>query len=598
MKSVHVKVALALLAFLFTLPAAAPALARPATAVQPQAQSTASTSINLAHLDALSQQVTIGGQQMLIIHVYSEYPDYKWVDASGEGIACVDDAARAVVVYLNDYKQTHNEQSLNKARELLTFVMHMEANDGEFYNFIQKDLTINTDGATSKKSFDWWAMRAMWALGSGYNVFKHEDPAFAEKLQSSFLLANTALQQKIDSKYGSYILLHGYKIPAWIDGFDAMSNALLGLTEFYQARPLNVVKDSMLKVGRGLAEYQYGSNTQFPFGAHLDWNGSVSLWHAYGSGQSFALARAGMLLHQNGWIASAKQEADQLFTHLLVTGMINQMAPTPDKNGQIAYGVDMLTQGFMAVYQATHDPRYARDAGIAASWFTCNNDAHFAMYDPAHGYGYDGLDGTTGKVSLNSGAESTIEALMALQVVNQNPVALSMANVKTIERHTASIYEAEASKITAGNPQIITPTSSWTGEALYSGQIVKMSNNDQLQQDLQVTHAGKYMLSAALVKPHTLTGVLALEIGIDGHHVSTIRVQRSPDIDYLTLVGAEHPFSLSTGKHTLTVTLKGEANASLVVDNFVLQPLKEFAVFQMPNGSHFTLMHDLTGDRD
>ncbi|GCE23002.1 hypothetical protein [Dictyobacter kobayashii] len=354
----------------------------------------------------------------------------------------------------------------------------------------------------------------------------------------------------------------------------------------------------MLKVGRGLAEYQYGSNTQFPFGAHLDWNGSVSLWHAYGSGQSFALARAGMLLHQNAWIASAKQEADQLFSHLLVTGMINLMAPTPYKDGQIAYGVDMLTQGFMAVYQATHDTRYARDAGIAASWFTGNNDAHFAMYDPASGRGYDGLDGTTGKVSLNSGAESTIEALMALQTVNQNAKALDMVNVKTVERHTASIYEAEACKITEGTPQVITPTSSWTGEAQYSGQIVKMSNNDQLQQDLQIARKGEYILSAALIKPHTITGTLALEIGIDGHHVSTIQVQSSPDSDYLTLVGPRNSFSLTSGQHTLTVTLKAQANASLVVDNFVLQPLKEYAIFQQPNGTHFTLTHDLVGDRE
>ncbi|GCE23001.1 hypothetical protein [Dictyobacter kobayashii] len=236
MKSIQVKVALALLAFLFTLPVGAPALAEQATPVQTKTQATSSTAINLAHLNALSQQITIGGKQMLIIHVYSEYPDYKWVDAPGEGIACVDDAARAVVVYLNDYKQTHNEQSLDKARGTLNFVMHMEANDGEFYNFIKSDLSINTDGATSKKSFDWWAMRAMWALGYGYNVFKNVDPSFAGKLQSSFLLANTALQQKINPNYGSYISLHGYKIPAWIDGFDAMSNTLLGpvTAEFYQ----------------------------------------------------------------------------------------------------------------------------------------------------------------------------------------------------------------------------------------------------------------------------------------------------------------------------------------------------------------------------
>ncbi|GLV60255.1 hypothetical protein KDH_70750 [Dictyobacter sp. S3.2.2.5] len=596
MKSLRLNAALGLLVFLLMLPFAAPAQAKTATSVPTKTMATDPAAINLAHLDALGQDVTIGGKQMLIIHIYSEYPDYKWVDAAGEGIACVDDTARAAIVYLNDYQQTHNQQSLEKAKKALTFVMHMQASDGEFYNFIKSDFSINTDGPTSKKSFDWWAARAMWALGDGYSVLKDTDPAFAGTVKTSFLLANTALQRKINSQYGEYTSLHGYRVPAWIGGFDAMSNALLGLTDFYRSQPLDAVKDSMLKLGRGLSEYQFGSFTQYPFGAHLDWDGSPTLWHAYGSGQSFALANAGVLLNQKDWVRSAKQEMDQFFSHLLVTGMINQMGPTPDKNGQIAYGVNMLTQGFMAVYHATHEQKYAQYAGLAASWLTGNNDAHFAMYDPANGRGYDGLDGTTGKVNLNSGAESTIEALMALQAVHQSAAALNTVNAKAVERHTTSIYEAEAFTVSAGHPQIITPASNWTGDALYSGQIVQMSNNDQLKQEINVAHQEKYILSAALVKPHTLSGAITLKIGIDGHAVSTVQVPRSPDSDYLTLMGLGGPLSLSRGKHTLTVTLQTVANQSLVLDNIVLQPAKEYAVFKQPNGSLFTLARNLLKD--
>lgn len=593
MKAFGVKAVLALLVLVLTLSFAAPAQAKTAVPVQTKVMATSSTSINLAHLDALSQEVTIDGKDMLIIHIYSEYPDYKWVDAAGEGIACVDDTARAVIAYLNDYKQTHNQQSLDKAKKALNFVLHMQASDGEFYNFIESDFSINTDGSTSKKSFDWWAARAMWALGTGYSVFKDVDPQFAQELNRSFLLANDALQRKINSQYGEYISLHGYKVPAWIDGFDAMSNALLGLAEYYQSQPLDEVKDSMLKLGRGFSEYQFGSSTQYPFGAHLDWNGSPTLWHAYGSGQSFALAKAGMLLDKKEWIESAKQEADQLFSHILVSGMINLIGPTPNIDGQIAYGVDMLTQGFMEVYKATHEQKYAQYAGLAASWFTGNNDAHFVMYDPANGRGYDGLDGTTGKVNRNSGAESTIEALMALQAVNQNDAALDMVNAKAIDRHTANVYEAESFTIAAGHPQTITPASSWTGDALYSGQIVQMANNDQLQQEIDIAHEGQYILYAALVKKHTMSGAIALEIRVDDDYVSTVQVQQSPDSDYLTLIQLASPFSLSSGKHTLTVRLETAADDSLVVDNFVLQPVKEYAVFQQPDDTLFTLTRNL-----
>src|SRR5215217_8254929 len=100
--------------------------------------------VNLAHLNFLVEDVEIAGQPMAITHIYSEAPRYEWVDASGEGIACVDDAARAAVVYLTDYEHTHDPASLDKARRLLNFSMYLQAEDGEFYNFITNRIgTIN-----------------------------------------------------------------------------------------------------------------------------------------------------------------------------------------------------------------------------------------------------------------------------------------------------------------------------------------------------------------------------------------------------------------------------------------------------------------------
>ena len=92
--------------------------------------------INLFHLNFLVEDVTIAGQPMAITHIYSEFPRYEWVDASGEGIAALDDAARAAVVYLTDYERTGDQASLDKARRLLNFAMYLQADDGEFYNFI------------------------------------------------------------------------------------------------------------------------------------------------------------------------------------------------------------------------------------------------------------------------------------------------------------------------------------------------------------------------------------------------------------------------------------------------------------------------------
>ena len=579
MKSIRMLLAL-LIVFSFTIP------------LDTKAQEAGKVKVNLDHLNFLNEEITIEGKEMLITHIYSEYPDYKWVDASGEGVACVDDVARAAIVYLNYYEQTGDKKSLDKAKKSLNFVMHMQADDGEFYNFINEDYSINTDGVTSKKSFDWWAARGMWALGHGYNVFSKVDPSYANELEDSFLLANDALQRKVNENYGQYKYVHGYKTPTWIVGFDAMSNALLGLAEYYEVKKVDTVKNSMLKVGRGLDEYQFGSYDQYPFGAHLDWEGSPTLWHAWGTGQSFALAKAGNLLNKKEWIESAKKETDELFSHLLVTGMIKEMAPTASKNEQIAYGVNMLTQAFTEVYKATNQKKYAQYAGITASWFTGNNDAGTIMYDSKTGRGLDGLNGDTGIVNKNSGAESTIEALMAIQAVQEITPANDMLYVKTGERHTTKVFEAEDFSTLAGSPKIVVPESSWTGDAIYSGNIIELSSKDQIQQEVETKKPGEYLFYAALEKKHTQEG-MKLEVKVDGRSISSTSVTGSPDSNYLTLVKLSDPINLTQGKHKVTLTLKSNTKETLMLDTVVLQPIEEYATFIKEDGETYTLERNL-----
>ena len=105
--------------------------------------------VNLAHLNHLYEDIEIGGKEMAIIHIYSEYPDYEWVDANDEGIACVDDVARAAVVYLRHFEVAEDSASLERARMLLEFCRFMQAEDGQFYNFIYEDHSINYEGKTT-----------------------------------------------------------------------------------------------------------------------------------------------------------------------------------------------------------------------------------------------------------------------------------------------------------------------------------------------------------------------------------------------------------------------------------------------------------------
>ena len=75
--------------------------------------------VNFKHLEYLTEKIELYGDTVSIVHIYSNYPGYKWVDAkeSGpEGIACVDDAARAAVVLLRSFELTHDSSKLAEAR--------------------------------------------------------------------------------------------------------------------------------------------------------------------------------------------------------------------------------------------------------------------------------------------------------------------------------------------------------------------------------------------------------------------------------------------------------------------------------------------------
>ncbi len=76
----------------------------------------------------------------------------------------------------------------------------------------------------------------------------------------------------------------------------------------------------------------------------------------------------------------------------------------------------------LEAYRITNDEMYAKQAGEIACWLFGDNIDNAQMYFPQSGICYDGItDKKT--VNRNSGAESTIEALLILQAVEKNPIA-------------------------------------------------------------------------------------------------------------------------------------------------------------------------------
>jgi len=484
------------------------ALAGTATAVEPPAGRVVERGdINLNHLNFLVEEVEIAGQPMAITHIYSEYPRYEWVDASGEGIAAVDDAARAALVYLTDYESTGDPASLDKTRRLLNFVLYMQAEDGQFYNFIlDREGTINQTGATSFKSSGWWAARAAHALGAGSRVMRSVDPAYASQLDQAFQHIRDVWVGEVAAHYGKYDQVHEVQVPAWLlaGAGDVTSIAVLALLEHDLATggQDTATRDLLVKLSEGLAAYRAGDDRNYPFGWHPDTTTSPFSWHAWGSTQVFALARAGQQLARPEWIASAQHEADAFYSRLLAGEMVGEWGVLPDEFPQIAYGVNSPVQGLVALHQATGDDTYGKLAGLAAGWFYGNNAAGFPMYDPATGRGYDGLDGPSSfRVNRNAGAESTIEALMALQAISTNPVASRYLLYQPANGNTWEVLEAENALQTRGDALQSYRAAEGTGEARWSnGHYILLDSADSFTQEFTVSDAGLYYLYIAYLR--------------------------------------------------------------------------------------------------
>jgi hypothetical protein len=395
--------------------------------------------VNFAHLLHLTERVVLNGDSVSIVHVYANYPAYGWVDAkeSGpEGIACVDDAARAAVAWLRRFEFTGNGQSLQEAKGLLSFVLAMQTADGDFYNFIRSDLSINRDGTTSRKSFGWWAARGVWAMSLGYRVFRPVDAAFASRLRLGVERSLPRAMELLNS-YGRVDTVHGFRIPRWLlydSAADATGELALGLLEWHAASPGARIQRLIDRLARGMMIMQDGNARIFPYGLHRSWE---TTWHMWGNSQTHVLAEAGKRFGIREFTRSAESEAACWYSRLLMQGFLKEMDVTAPASQrafeQIAYGVRPMTLGLLRVYESTRKREYLIMAGLASSWLFGNNPPGVPIYDPHTGRCFDGVRDST-SVNRNSGAESTIESLLTLMELERLPDALPYSRYRRIRQ--------------------------------------------------------------------------------------------------------------------------------------------------------------------
>ena len=94
-------------------------------------------------------------------------------DAGFEGVACVDDAARAAILYCRIWKRRRLGWARDSARAMLAFVQYMQEPDGSFLNFVTDwEGEKNRTGRTSVAGATPWTARALHALATGFSCLE------------------------------------------------------------------------------------------------------------------------------------------------------------------------------------------------------------------------------------------------------------------------------------------------------------------------------------------------------------------------------------------------------------------------------------------
>ena len=387
--------------------------------------------INLAHLNDLYTPVVFpDGTAASGIYIYSAYPDYHHVEATGEGFTCLDDVSRAALVYFRSEQFSSDTAIQKKAVQLIKFILAMQAGDGYFYNFLQTDGTINTGGMTSMAVQNWWSWRALQTLTETTPQVKTLDAGLGAAMDGAVNKIITNVKADLVPLPQTTESISGITIPKWLPAGSATDQAatlILGLVPYCKANNDPVIQNFIRKLADGILLMQEGTAGSFPYSLFLS---VQNQWHAYGSDQSYALLLAGEFLNDTIYSSGAIEEISNFYPWLIANGYKSNMSlsfdtiqfqPLTENNfDQIAYGFRPMVFAAAEAYAYTGQHQYADIAGHLAAWFLGANQASANMYDSTTGRCFDALSAGA-QVNLNSGAESTIEALLTMQVVQKYP---------------------------------------------------------------------------------------------------------------------------------------------------------------------------------
>jgi hypothetical protein len=336
--------------------------------------------------------------------------------------------AREVLFYLRSSTFSTDTVVQKKVYGLLSFIINMQSDNGYFYNFLQQGNVINKTGITSINQPKWWSWRALQALTEATPIIKLKNATLATRTEITVDKLINVIKTDMVNLPLTTTQINGIDVPQWLpEGADQAATMILGLIPYCKATPDVVITNYIRKLVNGIVMTQFGDAAHFPYSCFLS---SGNTWHAYGSDQASAIFKAAIFLNDTSFINKAMLEVNNFYPWLLNSGFKNSFdvsfannvftAENTKEFEQIAYGIRPMVFAAIDAYIITNDERYADMAGHLAAWFLGKNTAVANMFSINTGRCYDAIN-TGNSINKNSGAESTIEALLTMQRVNNYP---------------------------------------------------------------------------------------------------------------------------------------------------------------------------------
>jgi len=484
---------------------------------------------NLAHLDFLGTDIAPPSQaghttynldtepSIGVLWVYANYESPGIYEVTGggtydattntygQGAFDADDMSRAAVVYVRHWLQHGDDHSRQAAYQLLRGLTYLQtstgANAGNVVLWMQPDGTLNPTPTPpdspnpSDSGPSYWFGRTIWALGEGYSAFRATDPEFAAFLSERFMLSLAVLDRDVLDLYGTYLEVNGQRTPAWllVGGADASSEACLGLAAYAEATGDEQVETALYRLASGIGEMASGSAMVWPFGAILPDVTDLSLWHAWNDQMAGALVLASTALRDPSLLQPALTYGAQFAPHLMIQGgPDNEWLPAPVAGaGQISYGAYCIFNNLLLLSEETGRAGYEELAAFAASWWFGNNVLGAPMYDPSTGVCFDGVSSTG--VNMNSGAESTICALLGMIGLDAAPLVAQGAMVSSRQSQiTWQLVDAATGQL-SGDATLVTPAAV-SAESQWTGQYVELGPSGAVTLDVSLPTADQYVV--------------------------------------------------------------------------------------------------------